>query len=1096
MYRTIFAGFLILSFSFQPLFSKGTNPNEKQDVFSDKTFTGLQFRSIGPAVASGRITDIAVDPQKRNRYFVTSASGGVWKTENDGTTWEPVFDHEGSYSIGCVTIDPQNPFVVWVGTGENNSQRSVSYGDGVYKSLDGGKNWQNMGLKDSQHISKIVVDPRNSNVVYVAAQGPLWNPGGDRGLYKTTDGGKTWKKSLTISPNTGVNDLVYDPRNPDVLIASAYQRRRRVWTLIDGGPESAIYKSTDAGASWRKIENGLPKEDMGRIGLAISPANSDIIYAIIEAANESGGFFRSTDRGENWQKMSKYVSGSPQYYQEIIADPKDPDRVYSMDTWMQVTEDGGKTFKKVGEKHKHVDNHALYVDPNDTNYLLAGCDGGVYESYDRGANWDYKANLPIMQFYRVSVDNDFPFYNVYGGTQDNASLGGPSRTTNLHGIANSDWIVTLGGDGFETQVDPEDPNIVYSQYQYGGLARFDKKSGEILYIQPQPGKDDAPLRWNWDSALLISPYSHTRLYFAAQKIFRSDDRGDSWTAISPDLTRNLNRNQLRVMGKLQRADAVAKNKSTSYFGTIISLDESTLKEGLIYAGSDDGLIQVTEDGGKTWRKIDRFSGVPSMTYVSDLLASQHDVHTVYATFDAHKDGDFKPYVLKSSDMGKTWKSISGNLPVRGTVYTIVEDHVKSNLLFVGTEFGIFFTVDGGVKWTQLKGGLPIIAVRDLTIQKRENDLVAATFGRGFYILDDYTPLRQVNQANLNKVADLFPVKKTWMYMQDAPLGLTGKSFQGDAYFLAPNPPFGAIFTYYLKDDIETLKQQRHEKEKQVEKNGSDVVYPDWNELRSEEREEKPEIVLTVKDAEGNVVRRITGPTTAGFHRVPWDLRYPPSTPVKLEPPSTDNPFADIPQGPTVVPGVYVVSLTKYQNGEETPLSETQSFTTAALGTATLAAKDVAALVVFEKKTARLQRAVLGTGKIADEAMNRIKYLKKAVAVTPAADLSYRSRLNGLENRLKDLLIKLEGDPVISKHSEPQLPSITGRVQRIVGSQWTSTSAPTQTNMDAYNIAAGEFQDLLVKMRTLIQTDLKKLEDDLESKGAPFTPGRLPDWQPE
>jgi len=1096
MYRTIFAGFLILSFSFQPLFSKGTNPNEKQDVFSDKTFTGLQFRSIGPAVASGRITDIAVDPQKRNRYFVTSASGGVWKTENDGTTWEPVFDHEGSYSIGCVTIDPQNPFVVWVGTGENNSQRSVSYGDGVYKSLDGGKNWQNMGLKDSQHISKIVVDPRNSNVVYVAAQGPLWNPGGDRGLYKTTDGGKTWKKSLTISPNTGVNDLVYDPRNPDVLIASAYQRRRRVWTLIDGGPESAIYKSTDAGASWRKIENGLPKEDMGRIGLAISPANSDIIYAIIEAANESGGFFRSTDRGENWQKMSKYVSGSPQYYQEIIADPKDPDRVYSMDTWMQVTEDGGKTFKKVGEKHKHVDNHALYVDPNDTNYLLAGCDGGVYESYDRGANWDYKANLPIMQFYRVSVDNDFPFYNVYGGTQDNASLGGPSRTTNLHGIANSDWIVTLGGDGFETQVDPEDPNIVYSQYQYGGLARFDKKSGEILYIQPQPGKDDAPLRWNWDSALLISPYSHTRLYFAAQKIFRSDDRGDSWTAISPDLTRNLNRNQLRVMGKLQRADAVAKNKSTSYFGTIISLDESTLKEGLIYAGSDDGLIQVTEDGGKTWRKIDRFSGVPSMTYVSDLLASQHDVHTVYATFDAHKDGDFKPYVLKSSDMGKTWKSISGNLPVRGTVYTIVEDHVKSNLLFVGTEFGIFFTVDGGVKWTQLKGGLPIIAVRDLTIQKRENDLVAATFGRGFYILDDYTPLRQVNQANLNKVADLFPVKKTWMYMQDAPLGLTGKSFQGDAYFLAPNPPFGAIFTYYLKDDIETLKQQRHEKEKQVEKNGSDVVYPDWNELRSEEREEKPEIVLTVKDAEGNVVRRITGPTTAGFHRVPWDLRYPPSTPVKLEPPSTDNPFADIPQGPTVVPGVYVVSLTKYQNGEETPLSETQSFTTAALGTATLAAKDVAALVVFEKKTARLQRAVLGTGKIADEAMNRIKYLKKAVAVTPAADLSYRSRLNGLENRLKDLLIKLEGDPVISKHSEPQLPSITGRVQRIVGSQWTSTSAPTQTNMDAYNIAAGEFQDLLVKMRTLIQTDLKKLEDDLESKGAPFTPSRLPDWQPE
>ncbi|MEE9169566.1 MAG: glycosyl hydrolase, partial [bacterium] len=525
---------------------------EKKDAFSAKTFAGLKLRSIGPALSSGRVGDIAVHPNNRGHYFVAVSSGGVWKTENSGTTWQPVFDKEGSYSIGCVTIDPKNPFVVWVGTGENNSQRSVSYGDGIYKSVDGGKSWKNLGLKNSQHIGKIVIDPRDSKVVYVAAQGPLWNAGGDRGLYKTTDAGETWGKILDISENSGVTDLVYDPRDPDIMYAASYQRRRRVWTLIDGGPESAIYKSEDGGANWRKLTKGLPKDDMGRIGLAISPVNPDVVYAIIEAADGTGGFFRSIDRGENWKKRSKYVSGSPQYYQEIVCDPKEVDRVYSLDTRLQVTDDGGKTFRRVGGRYIHVDYHALWIDPDDTNYLLVGNDGGVYESFDRGATWHFKANLPVTQFYRVSVDNDFPFYNVYGGTQDNATLGGPSRTTNVHGIRNSDWFITRGGDGFETQVDPEDPNIVYSQSQYGGLVRFDKRSGERISIQPQPGKGEEGLRWNWNSPLLISPFSHTRLYFASNILFRSDDRGDSWQAVSPDLSRQLDRNQLKVMGKIQR----------------------------------------------------------------------------------------------------------------------------------------------------------------------------------------------------------------------------------------------------------------------------------------------------------------------------------------------------------------------------------------------------------------------------------------------------------------------------------------------------------------------------------------------------------------
>ena len=537
-----------------------TKPEAAEKALSASDFEGLRLREIGPAIASGRVGDLAVDPTDPKRYFVAVASGGVWLTTNAGTTWEPVFDGEGSYSIGCVTLDPNDPLVVWVGTGENNSQRSVGYGDGVYKSVDGGRTWKHMGLETSEHIGKIVVDPNDSDTVYVASQGPLWSAGGERGLYKTTDGGETWNLVLEISEHTGVSDLVLDPRDSQVLYASAYQRRRRVWTLINGGPESGLHKSTDGGETWTELTNGLPSGDIGRIGLAISPADPDVLYAIVEAAGEEGGFYRSRDRGGNWEKRSPYVSLSPQYYQEIYADPHDVNRVYSMDVWMMVTEDGGATFQQVGEAYKHVDNHALWIDPADTDHLLAGCDGGMYETFDRGATWDFKANLPVTQFYKVAVDNAEPFYNVYGGTQDNFTLGGPSRTINQNGITNREWIVTLGGDGFQTRVDPEDPNIIYSQAQYGVLVRFDKRSGEQLDIQPQAAPGEDALRWNWDSPLIISPHHPHRLYFAAQRLFRSDDRGNRWTAVSDDLTRQLDRNRLEVMNEVWSVDGVAKNR--------------------------------------------------------------------------------------------------------------------------------------------------------------------------------------------------------------------------------------------------------------------------------------------------------------------------------------------------------------------------------------------------------------------------------------------------------------------------------------------------------------------------------------------------------
>jgi photosystem II stability/assembly factor-like uncharacterized protein len=474
-------------------------------ALSTETFRGLALRGIGPALMSGRIADIAKDPRDQAVWYVAVASGGVWKTENTGTTWTPIFDDESSYSIGTVTVDPENPNVVWVGTGENNSQRSAGYGDGVYKSLDGGQTWTNMGLETSEHIGKIVLDPRDSNVVWVASQGPLWSPGGERGLYKSTDGGETWEVSLEISENTGISDVVLDPRDPDVLYASSYQRRRRQWTVVAGGPESRVYKSTDGGASWRMLGGGLPEGDVGRIGLALSPQNPDTIYATIAAADGNSGFYRSDDLGESWTKTSDYVPVDPQYYMEIFPDPHREHRVYLVDVWIHVSDDGGHTFEPLNSRHKHVDNHAMVFDPEHPDYLLVGCDGGLYESWDRGDTWRFIDNLPVTQFYRVGIDNAEPFYNLYGGTQDNDSEGGPSRTANMHGIRNSDWFITVGGDGYQTRVDPDDPDIVYSMWQYGGLVRYDRTNGEVLDIQPQPEPGEAPVIWNWDSPLMISP---------------------------------------------------------------------------------------------------------------------------------------------------------------------------------------------------------------------------------------------------------------------------------------------------------------------------------------------------------------------------------------------------------------------------------------------------------------------------------------------------------------------------------------------------------------------------------------------------------------
>ncbi len=1066
---------------------------DKDSLYNSDLFNALSFRCLGTAVTSGRVVDFAVNPDRQKEYYVAAAAGGVWKTSNGGITYNPVFENEGSYSIGCVRIDPNNSNVVWVGSGENNNQRSVSYGDGVYKSEDGGKSWKNMGLKESQHIGMIVIDKNNSDIVYVAAYGPLWNAGGDRGIYKTTDGGKTWNRILFVSENTGFNEIHMDPRDSNVLYATAHQRRRQVYTYISGGPESNIYKSTDGGATWSKLTKGIPDVDKGRIGLAVSPVNPDYVYAIIEASDKKGGLYRSINRGASWDKMSDNTT-SGNYYQELFCDPKDVDKIFYVDFWVMVSKDGGKSFNKIGEKYKHVDNHALWIDPSDTKHLLVGCDGGVYETYDFGANWDFKANIPVTQFYKVATDNATPFYNVYGGTQDNNSLGVPSRTTSANGITNADWFFTLEGDGYETQVDPEDPNIVYPQYQYGGLVRFDRKSGEIIDIRPVEGEDEPALRWNWDTPLLISSHKHTRLFIGANRLFRTDDRGDSWTAISGDLSRQLDRNKLPVMGKVWGMDAVAKNQSTDIYGQIVTIAESFFGENNILVGTDDGLIQITKDGGKNWTKVDNFPGVPARTYVNQIIASSLDKNVFYATFNHHRYGDFNPYVYKSIDGGMTWASISGDLPERGSVYSIAEDHVNKDLLFAGTEFGVFFTNDGGKKWIQLKGGLPTIAVRDIAIQKRENDLVLGTFGRGFYVLDDYSPLRFIKKDDINKSVLMTPIKDSWMFIETSTaFGGREKGFQGEGIFSIPNPPVGAVFTYFLKDDIKTIKEKRQEMEKERMKKGEPVNYPSMDSIRMEDEQPAPYLQFSVTDDAGNVVRKLKADAKKGLGRIVWNFRHTPPTPINFNTTDPTNPY-DVPEeGPLAMPGNYKVSLSKYEDGKMTELMGAQSFTVKSLNANALAATDKKSLDTFAKKVSELRRATGAADSYKGELSNKLKFINSAIISSSASLPGITDQVYAIEKRMNAVEIKLNGDASIARREFEVPPSITGRIGQIESSVWNSTSAPTNTAMQSYAVAAKEFEVLLPELKS-IDSEINKVETILEQNKVPYTPGRMPEWK--
>lgn len=1059
---------------------KSNSTNAKP--LDSELFSNLTFRNIGPAFMSGRIADLAIDPTNENVWYVAVGSGGVWKTNNAGTTFEPLFDDQPVYSIGCVTLDPSNPYTVWVGTGENVGGRHAGFGDGIYRSTDGGKSWTNMGLKNSEHISKIIVHPDNSDVIYVASQGPLWSSGGDRGFFKSTDGGKTWKKTLGDDQYTGVTDMVVDPRDANRIYAVTWEHHRTIAAWMGGGEKSRLYLSEDGGDTWTQLKTGLPEGKWGKTGLAISPINPDVLYAAIELNRTKGGVWRSDNRGGSWTKMSDAVAGAtgPHYYQEIYASPHKFDRLYMMNNTLMKSEDGGKSFENMDETAKHGDNHAVAFKMSDPNYLLVGTDGGVYESFDLGATWRYMENLPITQFYKVAVDDAEPFYNVYGGTQDNSTQGGPSRTDNLHGIRNADWKVVLNWDGHQPATEPGNPNIMYGQRQQGTLSRIDLKTGEVTDVMPQPGPDEDFERYNWDAPILVSPHDPANIYHGSQRLWKSTNRGDSWTALSGDLTRDQERLTLPIMGRTQSWDSPWDVGAMSNFNTITSIAVSPQNEQVIFIGTDDGLIQVTENEGQSWRKVEVSAmGVPSRCYVNDVKADLFDENTLYVALDNHKEGDYRPYLVKSTDKGRTWSRIENGLGSKNLVWRIVQDHVNKDLMFAATEFGVYFTIDGGQSWTELEGGIPTISFRDLAIQRRENDLVAASFGRGFYILDDYSALRNVNQNQMTKDATLFEPRKAWWYMERPILSFDDqRGSQGSQLYVAPNPDFGATFTYYLKDKYQSLAEDRKAGEK--DKSGN-IPFPGWEALEDETREMDPFVYIEIKDQAGNIINREKATNKKGFNRVTWNLKVGATEALTL-----NSEVGDM-NGLLCMPGTYTATLHKFERGELSQIAGPVNIEVEPLYEGTLEGSPMAEVIAFWRSYEDLNKDVnvLGyelsqTRKMAD------KLFSAAAHANVSSDIM--SQVTSLQESLNTLDTELNGNPAKNQIGERNRPTLGDRVFALWRGISTSTYGPTETHHETMRIIKERWEDLKTRLEAQ-QIKARSIAEKVEAAGGSWVEGR-------
>ncbi len=827
-----------------------------------EALAGLEFRNIGPAIMGGRIDDFAVVEGRPSTFYVAAASGGLWKTVNNGVTFEPVFDDQEVSSIGDVAVAPSDPSILYVGTGEPNNRQSSSWGNGVYKSLDAGKTWIHLGLADTHHIGRVAVHPTNPDVAYVAALGHLWGPSKERGLFRTSDGGKTWVNTKFIDEDTGFVDVAMDPESPQTLYAASYQRRRTPFGYNGGGPGSALWKTTNGGETWTKLTQGLPTEgDIGRIGIDVYRRDPRIVYALVEHAKQ-GGIYRSEDKGATWKKMSD-TNPRPSYYSQVRIDPTNDQRVWVLGAPLFFTEDGGKTFRQdVGQKI-HGDYHALWIDPADPNHMMAGTDGGIHVSYDRARTWEYVNTIPLAQFYEVSFDMQRP-YRVCGGLQDNGSWCGPSRTLYQQGISNEDWSRVGGGDGFYNVIDPADPDVVYTESQDGNVSRFDGRTNERRSIRPEPPEGER-YRFNWNSPIVVSRYDSNTVYYGGNRLFGSRNRGDSWTIVSPDLTGNALRDQMTIFGKVAK-DMLSRNDGVVHFGTITTIAESPVKAGVLWVGTDDGNVQLSRDGGATWSRLKTPAGLRAGTYVSRVEASRTGEGAAYVAFDGHRGDDYAPYLFRTDDFGQTWRSASGDLP-KGQAVHVVREHPRlPGMLFAGTEFGLFTSWNGGGNWTRVRGKLPTVPVFDVQVHPRDNDLIVATHGRGVYVLDDLGALAQVDPAALDADLHLLDLEPATAFRTYAHKGNTGAKFMAGA-----NPPEGALIGYYLKA----------------------------------KPAEKDEVKVTITDSAGAVVREIKGPKEKGFNQASWDLRLEPPAP---PPPAAGESFFPPPRGPLVSPGTYTVKV--------------------------------------------------------------------------------------------------------------------------------------------------------------------------------------------
>lgn len=1044
--RTKIAGAAVI----QPMVDAAAAPAPAADN-RDSLLGGMTWREIGPAAVGGRVDDFAVVDANPDIMYVGTASGGAWKTIDGGMTWKPVFEHEGPMSIGAVTVSQKDPSTVWIGTGEANNRQSSSWGAGVFKSTDGGATWTDVGLAATQHVGRIAIDPRDTNIVYVAALGHLFGANDDRGLYKTTDGGKTWNRVLFINNDTGVVDVKLDPQSPDTLYAAAYERRRTAFGFNGGGPSSALYKSTDGGATWKKLVNGLPYADggdTGRIGIAVYRRDPRIVYAEVQHAK--GGLYRSDDSGETWRKMSD-IDPNAAYFSNFYIDPNNDLRIWVAAlqgsgevAGVALSEDGGKTFMPNRGTKVHPDFHAMWIDPANSGHMIIGVDGGIYVSRDLGLNWQHLNQIPIGQAYQVGYDMDQP-YHVCAGYQDNGTSWGPSRTRDINGIQNSDWMDVLGGDGFHCQPDENDSNLVFVESQDGTLLRLKISTHEWANVVPQPKPDEEPYRYEWNAPMIVSSQPG-RIYFGAQYLFRSDDRGDSWTRISPDLTTGVDRTKLSILGKSLSSPILARNYGVSWYPCITRISESPLNPDVLWVGTEDGNLQVTRDGGKTWKNTaERLPGSTKGLYVSGIEASRLGNGAAYVVLDGHRSDDFASHVYYTSDFGETWQSVTGDLPEKGGVARVVrEDPVNTDLLFLGTEFGAYVSLDRGAHWSLMTGKLPTVRVDDIKIHPREHDLILATHGRALWILDDISPLEKAGTLSSGKEIELFGIRPAITFRQIEMRGAMDANlpFRGD------NPPYGALITYRLREKAKTP------------------------------------VTVKVLDSEGKVIRQFHGTGDAGINRVAWDLRYP-----TLSKPSPEQDWAmatgffyKAVNGPTVEPGEYKVQIELGDAKVSTPVRVEDD------PAVTISAQDRAARSQVIARAYALYKTGYDGDRRFKELKANLKATQNAFKGPDAPQLP-----DALKKQLEDFSKKVDAAaPLFESPSDPMNapvkyvpPPVTDRIARVLFIVESYTATPRAEDVDQLDALVPVQQHALEQLHQLIDVDLVNLNKAFQEQNVPF-----------